>query len=147
MLSFVNVKLKEIFDQGKSYKWKKPKMCGNCRSTRLWGHGFVLAFFDVFDEGIYLRRYRCPCCGCVIRMKPMGYLRGFQTAINTIRDDLFCRIKTGKWPAGSSGQRGRHWLAALKKNIRLYLGDRFYDLINGFEKLMSQGRTPITRSV
>ena len=32
----------------------------------------MLAYFDGFDEGIFLKRYRCPGCGCVIRLRPDG---------------------------------------------------------------------------
>ena len=147
MIFFVAVNLQEIFDQGKSYKWIKPDTCPNCQTKNcLWGHGCVLAFFDTFLEGIYLRRYRCPCCGCVIRMKPKGYFKGFQAPVETILNDISHRVKTGHWPPGSSGPRRRHWMKALLHNIRLYLGEHFCKPIEGFTKLLNMGRIPVQRS-
>ena len=73
MILSVCVKLKEIDEQGRNFHWPKPCGCPKCRSARLWGHGFVLAYFDGFSFGLWLRRYRCPDCNCIIRMKPEGY--------------------------------------------------------------------------
>lgn len=147
MIYSVAVNLKEILDQGKLYEWIKPDTCPNCfMKNCLWGHGFVLAFFDTFLEGVYLRRYRCPCCGCVIRMKPEGYFRGFQAPVKTIFNDISHRVRTGFWPVGSSCPRRRHWMKALQHNVRLHLGESFSDLIEGFKILLKKGRIPVLRS-
>lgn len=147
MIYSVAVNLKEIFEQGRSYEWIKPDTCSNCLTKNcLWGHGFVLAFFDLFMEGVYLRRYRCPCCGCVIRMKPQGYFNRFQAPIKTIFNDIYHRVKTSRWPPGSSGSRRRHWMKALLHNIRLYLGESFSNSIEGFTILLNLGRIPTRRS-
>jgi hypothetical protein len=52
--------IKEIFSLGRRYPWRKPEHCPCCGGRRVWGHGYVLAFFDGFTEGLGLRRYRCP---------------------------------------------------------------------------------------
>lgn len=146
MISAIPVKLKEVFEQGKSYVWQRPKLCPHCRQSHVWGHGFVLAFFDGFLKGIYLRRWRCPECGCIIRMKPAGYFNRFWTSAEVIRQDLSHRIKTGKWPRGHADSRRRHWMKALMQNIQLYLGNQFItDLITGFDILVDQGRIPVSR--
>ena len=143
----VAVKLKELFEQGRSYKWPKPDICPRCGKSHVWGHGFVLAFFDGFSHGLYLRRWRCPECGCVIRMKPTGYFNRFQASIENIRHDLCHRVETGRWPPGLSGPRRRHWKKALIRNIRLYLGNGLIsDVIRGFDILLAQGRVPVSRA-
>jgi putative transposase len=60
MIISVCVNLNEIFSQGRKFKWVKPCNCPRCGSVRLWGHGFVLAYFDGFTHGLLLRRFRCP---------------------------------------------------------------------------------------
>jgi len=146
MICFVVVKLKDVLEQGKSYSWIRPKLCPHCRQSHVWGHGFVLAYFDGFLEGIYLRRWRCPECGCVIRMKPTGYFNRFLASTEAIRRDLSSYIETGKWPSGHSDTRRDHWMKALTQNIRLYLGNQFvFDLITGFDILVGQGRIPVSR--
>ena len=146
MIYPVAVILKELSAQGKSYSWPRPELCPHCRQSHVWGHGFVLAFFDGFPEGIYLRRWRCPACRCVIRMKPAGYFKRFWASAEVIRQDLSCRIKTGKWPPGHAGSRRRHWMKSLIQNIQLYLGNQFVDdLITGFDILVDQGRIPVSR--
>ena len=47
MILTVCVKLKDIFEQGRNFNWIKPKRCPRCRSVRIWGHGFVTAYFGL----------------------------------------------------------------------------------------------------
>jgi len=35
----------------------------------LWGHGFADAVFDGYKQPLPLKLYRCPDCGCVIRLR------------------------------------------------------------------------------
>ena len=74
LIVFVAVKIKEILIRGRGYPWPKPELCPRCRIAGVWGHGFALAYFDGICEGLWLRRYRCPECGCVMRLRPEGYL-------------------------------------------------------------------------
>ena len=67
-----------------------------------------------FSQGLLLRRFRCPDCGCIIRMKPKGYFRRFQAPIHTIRSCLIRHISGKKWHDALSKSRQRHWLSALK---------------------------------
>jgi hypothetical protein len=114
----------------------------------VWGHGFVLAYFDGVATGIYLRRYRCPECCCVIRLRPRGYFSRFQASIETIRSSLCRRLAYGRYPPGLSRSRQRHWLKALVKNTVAYLGHGFKNrLLAAFDRLMSMGKVPVSGSM
>ena len=117
MILFVRVKLNEIFDQGRQFNWDKPHQCPRCDSVRLWGHGFVLAFFDGFAQGLLLRRFRCPDCRCIIRLRPQGYFRRFQAGIHTIRSCLEQRLSGGAWRKDMPSSRQRHWLSRLEAQM------------------------------
>ena len=95
MILAVAALLKEIMDKAKDYPWSKPAECPRCHRKRLWGHGFVLAWFDECGSSVYLRRYRCPECGCVIQLKPEGYFNRFHASIQTIRTSISHRLRTG----------------------------------------------------
>lgn len=79
------------FQKGKKNCWPRPELCLRCHGRQLWGHGYVASYFDGFDQPLYLKRYRCPACGCVIKMKPAGYLKRFQAPTDTIRSSIGCR--------------------------------------------------------
>ena len=53
MVIFFPVILKQLFHLGRFFPWPKPERCPRCGSHRLWGHGFVAAYFDGFDQGAY----------------------------------------------------------------------------------------------
>lgn len=146
MILSVCVKLKDIDEQGRNFKWPKPDDCPRCRSVRIWGHGYVLANFDGFAASLWLRRYRCPDCNCIIRMKPEGYFRRFQTPIHTIIACLTQRLSGGVWDAGFSTSRQRHWLAALKRKTMAYFGVG-NDWISAFYRLKDMGRIPVSRAI
>ena len=148
MIITVCVKIKEIIDKGTDYPWPRPEVCLRCRGSKVWGHGHVPAWFDGFDEALDLRRWRCPACGCVIRMKPRGYFKNFQASIETIRSRISHRLKTGRWPPGLSHTRQGHWLRALIKNVHSYLGNQWKDrLTEAFDRLLEKGMLPVTRSI
>jgi len=115
---------------------------------KLWGHGFVLAYFDDIAGGVYLRRYRCPECRCVVRLRPMGYFVRIQASIETIRESLGQRLRKGRWPSGSSGSRRRHWLKALIRNAVAFLGNAWKNaLMEAFDRLICLGVIPVSRSI
>ncbi len=148
MIKFVSVKLKEIFEKGRDYPWPKLEVCPNCKDHKLWGHGFVENYFDGFSEGLLLRRYRCPLCGCIVKLRPCGYFSRFQAPIKTIRSRISHRLKTGRWPAGLSRCRQGHWLRALVRKVEAYLGKSWEKgLIEGFDHLLKQGKIPVSRSI
>jgi len=95
-----------------------------------------------------MRRYRCPLCGCVIRLRPIGYFPRVQTAEQVVRRTLDFRIATGFWPVGTITNRCRHWLAVLKKNTIVILGIAWQkDLMAVFNELKRMGRVPICRTI
>ena len=148
MIIFVCVKLKEIFDKQRDYAWPKPDLCPCCRMSKLWGHGFVPAYFDGFAGQIHLRRYRCPGCGCVIRLRPRGYFRRMQASIRTVRLGLFERIVKGRYLSGLSRSRQRHWLNGLVRNTAAHLGNTWNKrLLEAFDRLLDMGKVPVSSSV
>jgi hypothetical protein len=61
----------------------------------LRGHGFAEAIFDGYDRSLLLKLYRCPDCGYVIRLRPQGYFKRFQTQIETIPVKQLRKQKNG----------------------------------------------------
>ena len=146
MILFVCAKLKDIYEQGKNFKWERPSRCPRCKSVRVWEHGFVTAYFDGFDGYFFLRRFRCPDCACVIRMKPEGYFNRFHAAIDTIRSCLNRRLTCGKWNPFIEKSRQRHWLLALKRNTMAIFG-LGHDLLRAFDRLVGMGKIPVSRGI
>ncbi len=148
MILPVVVVLKEIYEKGRDYLWPRPQTCPRCKAGRPWGHGFVLAYFDGLNAGIFLRRYRCSQCGCVIRLKPQGYFKRFQSSVQTIRAAISNRLEKHCCLVTISRTLQAHWLKALKRKTRAYLGDRFqHDLLEAFDRLCEMGKIPVSRSI
>jgi len=142
------VEIKEIIKSGKNFLWPRPKTCPRCGAPGVWGHGFVWAYFDEALDGLWLRRYRCPHCRCVIRLKPCGYFPRFQASIEAIRTQLRARLLKGRWPPGLSKSRQRHWLSALKRKTEAWFDKTFEgDLIAAFDKLVLARQNPVSRSI
>jgi len=147
MILSIFLDLKKISRLGRDYPWPRPERC-RCGNNRLWGHGFVRMLFDGFSRALKMRRYRCPVCGCVIRLRPKGYFTRHQCGIASIRSTLAHRTETGRWPADCVTNRCRHWLSALKRNAVAVLGmQALSDLMVSFERLISFGRVPVSRTV
>lgn len=149
MIQFVEVILKEIFHQGKDYQWKRPSECPRCNSSgKIWSHGYVSAIFTGFIMPLFLKRYRCQDCGCVITMRPSSHYSRVQSSRETIRSALQHRINTGRWPDSGDGARMRHWLRNLKRQVMVILGCSWSSgLMAGYDKLMEKGRNPVSRSI
>jgi len=148
MILPVVVLLKDICEKGRDYVWPRPEVCPKCKARRPWGHGFVLAYFDGFTSGVLLRRYRCPHCGCVIRLKPQGYFERFQSSIETIRSTVGDLLRENRCPSGLFRTRQAHWLNALKRKAKAYFGDPFeLHLISVFDRLIGMGKVPVSRSI
>ncbi len=148
MIEFFRVSIKEIVEQSRDFPWPRPKKCPQCHGDRIWGHGFVAALFDGFFQQVMIRRWRCPDCRCVVRARPHGYFDRFQAPIEGIRSSIACRLKTGRWPPGSSRSRQGHWLRSLRRNIRAHLKDTWVaGLLAGFDLLIEDGVIPVSRSI
>lgn len=148
MIIYICGLLKDIFKQGRKYPWPRPGSCPRCGHARVWGHGYVDSWFDGYNKAIELKRYRCPCCGCVIRLRPSSHLSRFQVSTQKIRRTLSIRIKIGRWPPGDSRQRPGHWLSALKRKCFVLFGySTGKDLIKAFDYLLLTGINPVSRSI
>ncbi len=147
LILFVDVCVKRVFRLGRKFPWPKPKRCPWCKG-RIWGHGFVGAYFDGFDEAVWLRRYRCRDCGRVLRLRPKGYWSRFQAPICVIHSTIARRLQTGRWPPGFSRSRGGHWLRALIRRVLAFLGHQWKGRwLEGFDRLCEMGRVPVCRSI
>ncbi|NOZ69665.1 MAG: hypothetical protein GXP46_10595 [Deferribacteres bacterium] len=151
MSLFFVVYFKEIIRLGRRYPFPRPPNClrEGCKSRRLWGHGYIEAYFEGYEGPISLRRYRCRDCGRVYTIRPFGYWPRHHVEVRIIIQRLCKRIKAGKWDKsdGLTRQRQGQWLRALKKNIMAYLGMSFRGSITeGFYELMYTGRIPVQRA-
>jgi len=145
MILSVLAVLKDIYEQGRNFVWPRPEVCPHCGAGKPWGHGFVPAYFDGFDGCVFLRRYRCSQCGCVMRLKPEGYFRGFQAPMETIRSAI--REGPEQEDTPSRSRRG-HWLRALKRKAAAYLGAAFSGSpLQAFDRLVTMGTIPVSRSI
>ena len=147
MILPIDLDLKKISQLGKNYPWPRPSSC-RCGNPMVWGHGFVQVCFAGFSNPLEFRRYRCPLCRCVIRLRPKGYFERIQTSAATIRSILDFRIMTGFWPQGTKTNRCRHWLSALKRNAVIILGIGWHrHLMAAFDRLSKMGRVPVCRTI
>jgi hypothetical protein len=147
MILPIDLDLKKISQLGKNYSWPRPPFC-RCGNSMVWGHGFVQVCFAGFSHPLEFRRYRCPLCRCVIRLRPKGYFARIQTAAAQIRSILDFRIKTSLWPQNTVTNRCRHWLAALKRNAVTILGINWSQhLMAAFDRLSAMGYVPVCRTI
>lgn len=150
LILFVEVCVKTLIEQGRKYRWQRPERCPKCKSAGgVWGHGYVSAYFDeAGSQSVFLKRYRCSQCGVVIRLRPAGYWRRIQASIAVVRQCVVDRLEKGRWPPGCNSARGRHWLRALKRQVRTRLGMSYTERIaEGFSELLSLGVCAVSRSV
>lgn len=147
MIWHVPVLLKEIYEQGRDYPWKRPDACPRCRHVRVWGHGFVSRYFDGFVSCLSLKCYRCSDCGCVITVRPATHFSRIRSCKETIRSFLLYRHTQRLWPPSPlSRSRMRHWLANLKRQVQAYLTNAWdQDLLAGFDALLTMGGIPVAR--
>jgi hypothetical protein len=148
MVIFFSVIIKELFHLSRNYPWPKPERCPRCQCYRLWGHGFVEAYFDGFDQPFSLKRYRCPDCRCVVRLRPAGYFKRFQSSIATIRCSIEQKTMAGKWLPGLSRTRQCHWFRSLCRRIKAYLSDTWYQgVVIAFDYFTEKGQIPVSRCI
>ena len=142
------VKLKELFKKERNYPWQKPNSCPRCNSCRLWGHGFAPAIFDGFIRALLLKLYRCPDCGCIVRLRPKGYFKRFQASVETIRSSIAHKAATNQWLSGVERTRQCHWFRFLCKRIKVYLTDTWrHGIVAGFDYLLQLGQIPVSRAI
>ena len=148
MIIHVFVNLNEIFEKGRDYLWKRPSVCPNCNRHKVWGHGFVEVWFDGFAAALCIRRYRCPDCKCVMRLRPFGFFSRFQAPVATIRSSVANRLREGKWLPGISRTRQAHWFRALKRRVSAFFGSfSKMGLVAAFDRFVAEGVIPVSRSI
>jgi hypothetical protein len=148
MILSLCVSIKKIVECGREFAWPKPESCPRCRGDRIWGHGFVGTLFDGFVEQVLMKRWRCPDCRCVMKARPDGYFERFQASMEEIRSSIAYRLKSGRWPPGTSRSRQGHWLRSLRCNVKAHLEDRWVaGLIAGFDRLIEKKIIPVCRSI
>ena len=148
MILFSAINLKKLFKKGRDYPWQKPQGCPCCGSCTVWGHGFAEANFDGYQYPLLLKLYRCPDCGCVIRLRPKGYFKRFQASVETIRSSIALKSKTNRWLPGISRSRQCHWFRFLCKRIKVYLTDTWCQgVVAGFDYLLQLGQIPVSRAI
>lgn len=111
----------------------------------MWWHGFVLAYFACLPEPVYLRRLRCPGCGAVHRLKPLGWFPRFRSSIQEIFETITHRCETGRWRPDLPRARQRQWWRRLGRMITLELGISFSpSFLSGFIELFNLNIIPVT---
>ena len=148
MILHVAVDFKELIrcKWGRTYPWKRPQSCPCCDGG-LWGHGWVTIYLEEVPRQVWIRRFRCPRCTVVIRMRPLAYWPRFFYRIETIRSVLTHRFSKRHWPGGFYRQVGGHWIRALVSQVQKRLGLNTLIFANGYEELIRQGWVPVTRSI
>jgi len=149
MVIFVSVLLKNIFEQGRDFPWKRPPCCPRCNHYKVWSHGFVRRHFDGYDTSLLLKCYRCPLCGCVLTLRPDTHFSRFQASKETIRSSIEERVQSGRWPPTAlSFSRLRHWMKNLKRRIKAILSDTWNSgTLAAYDYLISIGHTPVSSSI
>ena len=83
----------------RAFPFYRPERClrEGCKSTKIWGHGFVLLCIEGYDKPLPFRRWRCPTCGCVYTIRPCGYWSRHSAPVWTIAEVLRYRLTHGFW--------------------------------------------------
>jgi len=113
LILYSAVDVKQLYELGRSYPWEKPARCPACRGGRLWGHGFVLRYFEPFEEPAWIKRYRCPDCGAVHTMRPDTYLQGLRYPLTIILLCLFIKSCSNRFASSLAYQLQQAWWKAL----------------------------------
>lgn len=135
----------------REYPWPRPARCPSCRSTRIWGHGYVGRYIQNYDGlelktvRVQIRQYRCNDCKVVVRCLPEGYFMRFQISRRVIQKSILQKTVGGVWLAGISSTRQNHWFQALKRQTLARWGNRQLHMIIAFDVLIELGVVPVSR--
>jgi hypothetical protein len=113
LILYSGVDVKQVYELGRGYPWQKPARCPVCLSDRLWGHGFVLRYFEPFEEPGWIKRYRCPDCGAVHTMRPDAYLESLRYPLTIILLCLFIKTCSNRFASALTYQLQQAWWKAL----------------------------------
>lgn len=144
MVLFVDVDVNDLARLGKDFPWQKPCCCPCCKQG-LWWHGFVLAYFSVLAEAVFLRRLYCPHCHSVHRLRPSACWRRFRSSIAEIRGTIAHRAQQKQWRPDLPRSRQRQWWRRLGRMCLAVLGISFPgSLLEAFDAMVNQGIIPVT---
>ena len=119
MIILVMVSVKTLTEQQKRFNWDRPDKCPKCLSEKIWGHGFVTFSPSEAQGVLYLKRYRCQACHCVMTLKPAGFYRHHRSTIAFIFHQLksyFCRAV----PLNQLfRQRINHWVRKFCLKVKM----------------------------
>lgn len=136
MIIYITINLETLQQLEKKYKWEKPKCCPFCKH-KLWGHGYVSAYFTEVRTVLYLKRYRCNFCKKIITIKPKGYCRYIRSKIEDIYTAIRMRLTSYKWPHDQKRQRCGHWL----HRFLLYCKQlNLKNLVNALDEFQANGQ-------
>ena len=147
MIIFLPINLKDLSTLKKKYPWPNPGQCPRCKRHKIWGHGFQTSLFDGFPEPLPLKRYLCPDCKSIVKIRPDGYFKCFQASVDAIRKSIATKAENGKWLPHLLRSRQNHWFQALKKNTAALIGVSFTVGLLAFETILSMGINPVSRSI
>ena len=109
------VDVKELFTLGKRYSWPRPERCPACCGNRLWGHGYVIRYFEGFWDALWVKRFRCPDCFTVHTCRPCGFLKGIRFSVEVVSDCLRSWIEEGRWLSSVVRQNQQYWHRCLRR--------------------------------
>ena len=116
---FIMMCVKELFRLGRDFPFFRPEKClrEGCKSTTIWGHGFVLLCIEGYAKPLPFQRWRCPICKCVYTIRPCGYWPRHSAPVWTIAEALRYRLTHGFWnkTLGPSRQKQGHWLRVVQR--------------------------------
>jgi hypothetical protein len=113
---YYHVELKELQAQGKAYRWERPSHCPGCNGVRLWGHGYVLRYFQGFLAGLWLKRWRCCDCTQVHTLRPFGWQSRLLHPLALMREAMLHKIRHGRFSHSlASRQVQQYWWQNLKR--------------------------------
>ena len=118
LILYLSVNFDQLSTTGKGYEWQHPSRCPRCGGGRIWGHGYVLRFFDGLTDALWMKRWRCADCGAVHTMRPWSHWRGFWVSWLVIFFSLVRKESGGQWLGAISRQRQQYWWAGYRKQSR-----------------------------
>ena len=109
----VAVDVKSLGELGTKYPWPKLLRCRSCSSSRVWGHGYVLRYFEGYIEPLWVKRLRCPDCHTVYTLRPDCFYPRFRYSILIILSSLVTRIAYCRFMPCLPRQNQQYWYRGL----------------------------------
>lgn len=130
---------------GKKYPWPWPERCLACKSSRVWGHGYVRRYFEGFAPPLWVKRLRCPDCRTVYALRPDLFYRGFRYRVLTILSSLSSRITDLRWLLSVPRQNQQYWFKGLCIQAQR-LRNNLHPDMDAVKEIVSSGFIPASHS-